>query len=259
MNITLPGTDVRRPTSDRDLQAMANYLAADEWEAFALTHVTYPSSDGLAGQLIALLSLTPPFAVCALTSSTLIYKDIVSAFLLAGLVLSAAACSVVKKIVKQPRPARFDNDAGEGEYGMPSNHACFAWMMAVFVLLYTARSRRWCRNNLHSCGRRFATTRNREQMNNSSTIQAIYIHFHTTVVVVASIGIAVGCSYSRVHLKYHTSEQVYAGSILGVALGILWFGIFETSTARRWIVWLDSVMAEFDYCSIIEGGCGKCE
>ena len=240
---------------------MANYPAAD-WEAFSLTYITYPSSDGLVGQLVALLSLTPPFVVCALTSSTLVYKDIVAAFLLVGLVLSAAVCSVVKKIVKQPRPARFGGDAGESEYGMPSNHSCFAWMMAVFVILYTTRSRRWCRDNLHSCGRRLATTRNREQqeVNNVSTIQAIYIHFHTTVVIVALIGIAVGCSYSRVYLKYHTSEQVYAGSILGVVLGMLWFRIFETSTARRWIVWLDSMMVEFDYgCSIIKGECGKYE
>ena len=97
-------------------------------------------------------------------------------------------------------------------------------------------------------------------MNNVSKIQAIYIHFHTAVVIVALIGIAAGCSYSRVYLKYHTSEQVYAGSILGVVLGMLWFRIFETSTARRWIVWLDSMMVEFDYgCSIIEGECGKYE
>lgn len=240
------------------LATMANY-AADEWEAFSLTCVTYPSSDGLVGQILALLSLTPPFAVCALTSSALIQKDIVAAFLLAGLVLSAAACSVVKKIVKQPRPARFDDGSGESEYGMPSNHACFAWMMATFVLLYTTRSRRWCRDNLHFRGRRLATTRNGDQVNHVSTIQAIYIHFHTTVVIVALIGIAVGCSYSRVHLKYHTSEQVYAGTILGVVLGILWFRMFETSTARRWIVWLDSVMVEFDHCSVKECECGKYE
>jgi len=38
--------------------------------------------------------------------------------------------------------------------------------------------------------------------------------------------VALGCSYSRVHLGYHTPIQVFAGACLGIILGCVFFNIY---------------------------------
>ncbi|EED88364.1 dolichylpyrophosphate phosphatase, partial [Thalassiosira pseudonana CCMP1335] len=149
----------------------------------------------------ALLSLTPPFGVCALVTSVFFQKDVVAAYLLVGSLLTAAISSAIKRVLKHPRPPRYDDD-GDVEYGMPSNHSCFAWFGATFVILYISSSA-W------------------------KLFSKVWHHLHTSIAIVLFIGIALGCAYSRVYLGYHTANQVTAGSILGCALGVLWYRMFE--------------------------------
>ncbi|KAL3771814.1 hypothetical protein ACHAWU_004373 [Discostella pseudostelligera] len=143
------------------------------WKPFSLTYITYPifhlsdtdsdsSDDGsnsihsnllrlLFPQLMALLSLFPIFFICALSSSSIVYKDVLAAYLLVGTVIVAGVTSVLKEMIGESRPpspvgrARNENENGDDdddaggasvEYGMPSNHSSVAFFGATFVVLY---------------------------------------------------------------------------------------------------------------------------
>ncbi|KAL7525868.1 hypothetical protein ACHAWF_004897 [Thalassiosira exigua] len=80
-------------------------MAHEHWKPLSLTHVTY-----------------------------------VSLWLLVGSVASTGVCTLLKAVVRQPRPPRYDDGAHAGgwsstgcEHGMPSNHAVSAWFVAAFV------------------------------------------------------------------------------------------------------------------------------
>ncbi|KAL7536737.1 hypothetical protein ACHAXR_007373 [Thalassiosira sp. AJA248-18] len=226
-----------------------------QWRAFSLTHITYPSHHHqydedaaiiiiIIGPLLALLSLTPPFAVCALTTAVLFYKDVIAAYLLVGSLFSAIVASILKQLVKQPRPSRYDDDDNDDavvvEYGMPSNHSCFAWFGATFIILYVLRGGRG--SSLVSYPAPPSTS--------SASFKAmatLWHHLHTGFTIAASLFIAIGCAYSRVYLGYHTTMQVYAGSALGTLLGIAWYGLFETSgVVRRGLIWLHNMLTELE-------------
>ncbi|KAL7427582.1 hypothetical protein ACHAXH_004084, partial [Discostella pseudostelligera] len=113
------------------------------WKPFSLTYITYPilhlsDSDTsihsilllrLFPQLMALLSLFPIFFICALSSSTIVYKDVLAAYLLVGTVTVAGVTSVLKEVIGEPRPPspvgrESGNEIGlhmkeDVEYGMP--------------------------------------------------------------------------------------------------------------------------------------------
>ena len=247
-----------------------------QWKPFSLTHVTYPlssSSSSYVGQIFALLSLTPPFVVCALSTAVIYSKDVIALFLLVGGVLSAIVTSILKGVVKEPRPARFDcydlekEDEEEIEYGMPSNHSCFAFFIATWVVLYVLRSggRRWAIRSLPSY---YSTTRNAASVRNDGSINGngvssplssksapykllvtLYHHVHTTFTVCSSLLIAAECAYSRVYLQYHTPMQVCVGSIFGMVLGSIWYRIFETEGVRCMLIWLDGGLYELECCA----------
>ena len=91
---------------------MTTITMQEQWKPFSLTHITYPSQSPLhnaLGPLLALLSLTPPFAVCALTTAIVFYKDVLSAYLLVGCVTSAFITSILKNVIQEPRPERYDD------------------------------------------------------------------------------------------------------------------------------------------------------
>lgn len=254
-----------------DVASQPSAQVAASWKPFSLTHVTYPShssaspsrstlaasSSSLLPPLLALLSLTPPFAVCALTSATLIHKDVRAAFLLAGSVLSSLFVSIVKKIIRQPRPPRHDtSDDEEVEYGMPSNHSCFAWFLAAFAILHVLRSgrvrrRRGAENGVKSS---FCAPAIKRRSKRAILITRVYRFLHRELVVAASLAIAAGCSYSRLYLRYHTPEQVCAGSVLGAVLGALWHGLYETRAVRVWLVWFEDVIGALEDARVQEDG-----
>jgi dolichyldiphosphatase len=41
--------------------------------------------------------------------------------------------------------------------------------------------------------------------------------------------------YSRVYLGYHTVGQVYAGAVVGITLGCLWYRIVNSVIARHFV------------------------
>lgn len=214
------------------------------WKPLSLTYVTYPSSvedcgsiGGIIGPLLALLSLTPPFVVCALVTSTCVHRDVVAAYLLTGVLGSVAVTSLIKRILQQPRPMRHDYNIilEEMDYGMPSNHSCFVFFIATFITLYCIRGvgSKWTVNKLPSRQQHQSNSRRHEQHRTSSKksvqlLQLLWHQLHTTsFIITSSITIATGCAYSRIYLLYHTISQVLVGAGLGILLGIAWYFIFE--------------------------------
>lgn len=220
------------------------------WKPLSLTYVTYPVTGGIGdiiSPLLALLSLAPPFVVCALVTSTFVYCDVVAAYLLIGVLGSVGVTSLLKKIIHQPRPLRHDYfiiEEEEEDYGMPSNHSCFVIFIATFITLYCIREvgAKWTVNTTLPSRRR----RRRQQHSNSTRRHHIRRHeqhrivqlwhqLHTTTFIIAmSITIAIGCAYSRIYLLYHTPSQVLVGAGLGIVLGTAWYFIFETHKLQEY-------------------------
>jgi dolichyldiphosphatase len=231
------------------------------WKPFSLTYVTYPhNTSSVFPPLLALLSLAPPFGTCALAVSSVLHRDVVSAYLLAGAVSAASLTSVLKAIVGQPRPPRYDDDdvVHRRDCGMPSNHSCFAWFVASFVCLYVTRGgASWSAGSLPS--RRpppRASTRDSSPPPPPSpspsaapattAADRLYRHLHSAVAVYSSVAVAAGCAYSRVALGYHTAPQVAAGSALGSSLGAAWYALFETDAVRRRLAGWDGTLTDLE-------------
>ena len=256
-------------------------------KSFSLTHITYPSEDDtIVGPTLALLSLLPPFAIVALTSSTLFYKDVTAGYLLVGSLLCALSTSILKNLIQQPRPLRYDDDCyylgvGVGdiirsseeekeEYGMPSNHSSFAFFGATFIILYIWRgcgSKVWLLSSYHQSQNTMSGTtaagrkkckNDKDTTNNNKTRTSFFVkllvrfwyHLHTTITILTSSLLAIGCAYSRIYLGYHTSNQVYVGSILGTILGLLWYRLFETTIVQKRLIWLGSLIDELESARI---------
>lgn len=219
--------------------AIACHIAmADQWRPFALTHVTYPTSSSLPSplpSLLALLSLAPPFGVCSLVTGAIVYKDVAALYLLVGSVGSTCVASVAKRIVRHPRPPRYDDVIGEGKesYGMPSNHATFVWFVAAFAALWAMRG------GLPTTG---AAADGSPLPPPSKSLARAWRKLHASLAVGVPLLVAVGCSYSRVYLGYHTAAQVYAGSVLGSALGAAWYGWMRTERVGGFLTSLDATV-----------------
>jgi dolichyldiphosphatase len=240
-------------------------LSTTVWKPLSLTYVTYPVVDdgGVAdiiGPLLALLSLTPPFVVCALVTSTFVYRDVVAAYLLTGVLGSVAVTSLLKRIIQQPRPMRHDYniilDMEEMDYGMPSNHSCFVFFIATFITLYCIRSvgAKWTVNKLPSQRQHQSSSRRNEQhrMSSKKSVQLLQLLWHqihtTSFIITASISIAIICAYSRIYLLYHTILQVLVGAGLGIVLGTAWYYMFETQVTgvQRILEQIDTFLNNLD-------------
>lgn len=220
------------------------------WKPFTLTYITYPADDSVYAPILALLSLLPPFVVCALTTATVIYKDVIAAYLLIGSLFSAATNSILKRMIQQPRPDRYDDEDGKLEFGMPSNHSCFAWFCCTFVMIYVVkRGGVWADSNLPSrcCSRGINTTETARKKNyQPSFLAQLWMFLHYAFTISLALFLAIGCSYSRVYLGYHTLVQVYAGSVLGMVLGTFWYHLFQTNTIRNLLMQVDGVINELE-------------
>ena len=218
---------------------------------FSLTHVVYSSDDAL-GPFWALLSLSPPFCVVSLTTVIVVGRDLRAAFVLVGLVVTSIISTVLKKVIGHKRPdhvfsaaANPGDDEGQSsddalassllhvpssqEEGMPSNHAAFVAFAAAFALLFAIRR----------C----------DEMQGSVIAKSI----KRWAPPIGAWAIAIGCSYSRVHLGYHTPNQVYAGFALGCALGGIWYRLYEMTYMNN-ISKLEEVLTPFDFRSPHEVG-----
>ena len=225
-----------------------------QWKAFSLTHVTYPANEGILPILFALLSLLPIFIVVAMTTSTLLYKDVIAAYMLVGSIISPVIVDILKCIIKQPRPSRYDDIDIEGQekdcgdHGMPSNHSTFVFFCWSFVVMYIIRrgGKTLLSQKLMHSDNTNAANMNHQPPSSFKLLSTLWYHLHNIVAIFASLYLAIGCAYSRIYLGYHTTNQVFIGSFLGIVLGILWYNIYEIEIVQKTLIWIDALVHELE-------------
>ncbi|KAJ3102365.1 Dolichyldiphosphatase 1 [Phlyctochytrium bullatum] len=181
--------------------------------SFSLTHVQYDKSDPL-GKLMAVGALIPIALLVSYVTLLVSRRDLVIFWMFLGQLLNELTNYVAKKTIKQPRPTSkleavdflligpvwmlmmdVADFLGKG-YGMPSSHAQFMAYFAVFFSLHV-----WMRVRIPRVWK----------------VLTILIWF----------GIAALVAYSRVHLSYHTVDQVNMGTFAGMAFGVAWYVVTE--------------------------------
>ena len=183
----------------------------------------------------------------------------------------------LKNVVGQPRPPSPSSRNGGGEFGMPSNHSSVSFFGATFVILYVLlahRRRRQQQQRGGSGGRctgRGVGGDNGKQIMNGNLSMAphpssssspislavwLYHHLHTTVTAISSLLIASGCAYSRIYLQYHTPDQVYVGSILGIACGMLWYALYRMDVVQAKLNKFESAIYQLEKNRLMIVDCG---
>lgn len=152
-----------------------------------LTYVVYSPTSTLS-LLYALVTFTPFVVFIALATIIACRREIEAVNQCFGLVLSTLVNSVLKSVLRHPRPLQ---SVKEG-HGMPSDHAQF---MGFFLLYLTL----W----LHT--------------------RACVTGSGRFIVVAATTTLTALVCVSRVHLGVHSEVQVVAGLAVGCALGCLYF------------------------------------
>jgi dolichyldiphosphatase len=170
---------------------------------FTSTCVFYEEGDAL-GSLAALASLAPIFAVVSLATALASRRDVHTLSLLVGKLLDDGLNAALKHAIREPRPE--GNDKWSSEYGMPSNHSQFVAFLAAYALLWVGSGR------LHALRTR-----------------PVWAGLVCAGAVVGALLVMV----SRVHLRYHTWQQVAAGAAVGTASGAAWFLLTERVLRSR--------------------------
>ena len=185
---------------------------------FGLTHVVYDSEDTL-GPIWAIVSLAPPFYVVSVTTVLVIGRDLRAGSVLLGIVWTTLSCTILKKLIDEPRPDHYQGtilipDSQSG--GMPSNHSSCVVFCALICILHQARNV------------------SRKQTKETSLAYQLIQNTKTWILplILAIVGLA--CCYSRVHLGYHTPNQVYGGCLWGTLCGLAWYTLYEIKYMTSW-------------------------
>eukprot|EP00730_Choanoeca_flexa_P002843 TRINITY_DN11199_c0_g4_i2.p1 TRINITY_DN11199_c0_g4~~TRINITY_DN11199_c0_g4_i2.p1 ORF type:complete len:191 (+),score=11.84 TRINITY_DN11199_c0_g4_i2:159-731(+) len=149
------------------------------------TYVVYEEGDHL-GHLLAYLTLLPLFIGFSLGVLVLVRRDIQTAMFLIGILANEISNYYLKHTIQEARPVR---SAGKVvvKYGMPSSHAQFTGFFVAYMIMVVCY--------------RIRLTRTAAPLWLSRLGQGV-----------AAAGLAVMgllIAYSRIHLHYHTSRQVY--------------------------------------------------
>ncbi|KAG0225835.1 dolichyldiphosphatase [Mortierella sp. GBAus27b] len=162
--------------------------------------------DSLLTEFFAYVTLSPLAIFCGYVAVVVVDRDLKPLVMLAGQVLSEGLNAVMKRIIKQARPTTYIGDG----YGMPSSHSQFMTYFATYSILLMYRR------------------------------DVAPDDFLPPLVSALAVIWAALVVYSRVHLYYHTWQQVVAGTICGIAfaLGYYYFvyDILRPSGIFEWIV-----------------------
>ncbi|KAI1292708.1 hypothetical protein EDD11_008708 [Mortierella claussenii] len=153
--------------------------------SLSLTHVQF-NEDDIYSKIFAYLTLSPLAITCGYIAVVLTTRDLTVILMLVGQLLNECLNFVLKRLVKQARPTEY---LGDG-YGMPSSHSQFMAYFATYMVILMYRS--------------------------GASSGAISPHIVSVLVIIWSSVVI----YSRVHLFYHTWQQVVAGSLCGCAFAI---------------------------------------
>lgn len=181
-------------------------------KSFDITHVQYDSDDKL-GSLVALITLCPIYICVMYATLILSRRDFQTVYACIGQMISVGINLVLKHVLKQPRPMFHGMSVDSDDFGMPSNHAQFMFHFSVFYSLQLLL-RSW----------------------------SLPFHFRCIYSLLILV-IAVGVSFTRVYLQYHTVGQVLVGALIGSITGLIWFvsNVNEISVIicrQEWAQWL---------------------
>lgn len=169
------------------------------------------------------------------------------ALMFAGQLACEAVNFILKRIIKEERPARIHKTGGKG-YGMPSSHAQFVFFWAValglFLLARHKPSPSTTKNKKGEKGERQGgvggqmniTYYYRYYKDAPAPLTAItadiekFAHepwsfAQRFLVSLAALVLASMVAWSRVYLGYHTPKQVLVGCLAGTLSAVGWFGI----------------------------------
>jgi dolichyldiphosphatase len=111
----------------------------------------------------------------------------------------------MKQVVKQPRPYTCKALDTCDTFGWPSSHSQFSCFFSVYMALLAFYHLQFSEPFLRV------------------VVIALLCLFAPTVM------------YSRVYLGYHTVGQVYAGAVVGITLGCLWYRIVNSVIAGHFV------------------------
>eukprot|EP01132_Coremiostelium_polycephalum_P006812 gene6812-8451_t len=161
-----------------------------------LTTVHYKSDDPY-GWIMAYITLIPIAIAIGVITLIIFKRDLRTVSIFLGLLFSETCNYILKKSIKEHRPTVW-KELKKQSYGMPSSHSQFMFFFAVLMTLFFLKKRIKLRSN------------------NLPKLILVFLFF-----------LAATVAYSRVHLFYHTSKQVFFGSMTGIILGFIWFAIVE--------------------------------
>lgn len=175
-------------TSTTPLDTAASWcFAMSNLKAFKLTYALYREEDPL-GEFMAFMTISPVLVAFGLGVAFLVTRQLPWAWSLLGALLTDVLCSVLKKVINQPRPV---GSYREGP-GMPSEHAAFSIFLAMHLSL-------WLFFQL-SCSKVLKV--------------GGFLVFTCWSLMVSA---------SRHHLGVHSPMQILCGAFLGAVFGILWY------------------------------------
>ncbi|KAF9379679.1 hypothetical protein BGX21_002568 [Mortierella sp. AD011] len=182
--------------------------------SLSLTHVQF-SGDDIYSKIFAHLTLSPLAITCGYVAVLLTTRDLTVILMLAGQFLNECINFILKHRVKQARPTEY---LGNG-YGMPSSHSQFMAYFASYMVILMYRS--------------------------DVSSGEVSPHLVSVVVVIWSLFVI----YSRVHLYYHTWQQVVAGSLCGCLFAVgYYFFVQKFLRSRGMQDWmLDNSFARYVY------------
>ncbi|KAG0303772.1 hypothetical protein BGZ98_006300 [Dissophora globulifera] len=176
--------------------------------SLSVTHVQFLQND-IVSKLMAYITLSPLGILCGYAAIIITSRDLKPTVMFAGQIVNEVVNQVLKRLVKQARPTEY---LGDG-YGMPSSHSQFMAYFAVYTMILMYRS----------------------------TPDFLMPHIVSTAVFVWAALVV----YSRVHLYYHTWQQVVAGTIAGAAFALIYYfviqnilrptGIFDKIVNHPWM------------------------
>ncbi|KEZ39059.1 putative dolichyldiphosphatase [Scedosporium apiospermum] len=178
--------------------------------SLSLTHVYYDPTDPLS-HLCAWLALLPQALCIVYVTLSLSTREAEVLLTFAGQLACEAANFLLKRLIKEARPARIP---GKG-YGMPSSHAQFVAFWSVSVALFLLV--------------RYQPV---PSPSSASHRRGVWPFVPRLVVSVVALVTAIAVAASRVYLSYHTPKQVCVGFAAGVVCAAGWFAI--TAALRAW-------------------------
>lgn len=174
-----------------------------------LTHVVYDDSHAL-GIVFALLTYTPFVIGIALFTLFLFTRDLECINQLCACVGSTAVNTVLKQLLRQPRPI---NSVKQG-FGMPSDHSQFMAACLIYVTLWLTVSGRVS----------FTVTTAQTSASSAATAAASRSGKVQKAIIIALLLLNMcAVMYSRVFLGVHSVQQVLVGCCCGVVYGCCWY------------------------------------